>query len=189
MLVTEAIEINIGRNGVDCPTTEGFLRSLRLKGEFLLGMALGLDDERTRLLKLAGLLHDIGKLAVPNAILKKPGPLTSAEWEQIHMHSEIGASALTGLKGFEEIQSAVLCHHENNDGTGYPCGLMGDDIPVFAKLIKVADIFTATSSERSYKTCFSRRYAITAALKEVSFSEGATKTITNVLQVVRITKQ
>jgi putative nucleotidyltransferase with HDIG domain len=201
MIETEAIEIRIGKNGVDCPTTDGFLRSHKLKGEYLyyhsvqvalvaeqIALAIGLDEERTRVLKIAGYLHDIGKLAVPNVILKKPGPLTAAEWEQIRMHSELGANALLDLDGFEEIQAAILHHHENEDGSGYPYGLSGDDIPVFAKIIKVSDVFTATSSERSYKSPFSRRYAVMASLREVKFNAGATDAIVGVLQQIRIRK-
>jgi putative nucleotidyltransferase with HDIG domain len=198
---TEVIEINLAQNGVNCPTTIAFLRALKLKWEQLyyhsiqvgliaeqVGIAIGLDQDRIRLLKIAGYLHDIGKLALPNKILKKPHRLTRTEWEQVYMHSELGANALYGLEGFEEVSTTVLHHHEKEDGSGYPYGLSGDDIPVLSKIIKISDMFSATSSERPYKTAFSRRYAITASFEEVKFNAETTEAIQRVLSQIRIKK-
>jgi putative nucleotidyltransferase with HDIG domain len=190
----EIIEISLSANGVDCAITEAFLRTLRLKCEQLyyhskqvgliveqLGIAIGFDEDRVRILKIAGYLHDLGKHAIPNSILNKPGPPTHYEWEQIHQHSELGAHALHNLPGFEEISTAILYHHERDDGSGYPYHLRGDEIPVMSKLIGVADIFSATSSERPYKSAYTRRYAIEAAIETVKFNTETTEVIQKVL--------
>ena len=194
MVQNEIIEISLSENGVDCNITEAFLRTLKLKCESLyyhskqvgliaeqIGLAIGLGQDRVRTLKIAAYLHDIGKHGIANEILNKPSKLTHYEWEQIHMHPERGAIALHGLPGFEEISEAILYHHEHDDGSGYPHGLRGDDIPVLSKLICISDIFSATSSERPYKSAFTRRYAIKACIEKVKFNTETTEAIQKVL--------
>ena len=100
---------------------------------------------------LAGLLHDIGKIGVDDAVLRKTGPLTEDESESIKKHPVIGAGILRGIKQMGDVVPGVLCHHENVDGSGYPGGLQGDDIPIIGKIVGLADSFDAMTSKRSYR--------------------------------------
>jgi HD-GYP domain-containing protein (c-di-GMP phosphodiesterase class II) len=116
-----------------------------------LAEALDYAPERITALRRAALLHDIGKLSVPNTILDKPGKLSEPEWDSIRMHPYYTRRILQHIRGFEEIAHVAGCHHERLDGTGYFQGLAGDDIPEDAQLIATADIFDALSSERPYR--------------------------------------
>jgi putative nucleotidyltransferase with HDIG domain len=112
---------------------------------------LGLADaDRLHDVELAGLLHDIGKIGIPDAILSKPGRLTEEEFEIIKGHVHIGAEIVAKVKGLESVAKAIRHHHERYDGLGYPDGLMGDTIPLAAKLIAVADTYDSLTSDRSY---------------------------------------
>jgi putative nucleotidyltransferase with HDIG domain len=110
---------------------------------------LDLDGERVEAVRLAGLLHDIGKLAVSDHILKKPGPLTGSEWHEIREHPRIGAEMLQAA-GLDDISGWVRSHHERPDGRGYPDGLFGDRIPLEARILSVADCYEAMTSQRTY---------------------------------------
>jgi diguanylate cyclase (GGDEF)-like protein/putative nucleotidyltransferase with HDIG domain len=101
-------------------------------------------------LRLAGVLHDIGKIGVQDSILRKPGPLTEAEYEEMKRHSELGARILAGAH-LEDISAWVLAHHERPDGRGYPNGLSAEDIPLEAKVLAVADSYEAMTSDRVYR--------------------------------------
>lgn len=119
----------------------------------LLGAALGLPDEDLFLLRRAAPLHDVGKIAIPDAVLRKPGPLTSEEWEIMKSHAAMGAQILSGgrsrlIRLAEEI---ARFHHEQWDGNGYPDGLAGEAIPLAARLVMVADVFDALTSDRVYR--------------------------------------
>ena len=115
-----------------------------------LGQALELDPEHVVRLRRAALLHDIGKVAIPRAVLEKPSRLTDAEFEQIKLHAPTGASMLAHA-GLREEASWVRHHHERLDGGGYPDGIAGDDIPLEARIIFVADSFEAMTSDRPYR--------------------------------------
>jgi diguanylate cyclase (GGDEF)-like protein/putative nucleotidyltransferase with HDIG domain len=116
----------------------------------LMGRELGLSRDRIERLRLAGLLHDIGKIGVPDSILGKPGALTDEEFEQMRKHPEIGARILGG-SGLDDIRSWVLAHHERPDGRGYPKGLSDAEIPLEAKLLAVGDAYEAMTSDRVYR--------------------------------------
>jgi putative nucleotidyltransferase with HDIG domain len=116
-----------------------------------LGMRRGLPPERLELLRLAALVHDIGKIGVRDEVLLKPDRFTSDEAEEMHRHPDIAADILRGIRGTEEIAAIVLAHHERLDGTGYPLGLRGDQIPLEAQILSVADIFCALTEQRAYK--------------------------------------
>ncbi|MEA2460368.1 MAG: hypothetical protein QOH90_545 [Actinomycetota bacterium] len=100
---------------------------------------------------LAGLLHDVGKVGVPDSILSKPGPLDDEEWEVMRRHPLMGANILRPIKLYPEVVDAVLAHHENFDGSGYPNQLAGEDIPLPARVIRVVDSFEAMTSTRVYR--------------------------------------
>ncbi len=120
---------------------------------------LGLDDETTEQLALAGLLHDLGKIAVPDTLLRKPGRLEPDEQRLVRAHVEFGYSLLEGL-GVEPIDAWVLHHHEHWDGSGYPDGLAGEEIPFGSRVILVADAFDAITTERCYRTACTAAQAL-----------------------------
>lgn len=116
-----------------------------------IGDAMGLQERELRELACAAVLHDIGKVAVPDAILGKPGQLTEAEYEVIKKHSAIGADVARETNIAGPIVDAIQHHHERFDGRGYPGGLAGEDIPLYARIIAVADTFDAMHSHRPYR--------------------------------------
>ncbi len=111
-------------------------------------------------LYVAGLLHDIGKIGVPESILCKEGKLTDEEFSQIRMHPLRGAEILKNIPEFEECLKGVKFHHERYDGRGYPKGLKGDEIPLIAAIVAVADAFDAMTSDRTYRKALSKEVAI-----------------------------
>jgi putative two-component system response regulator len=113
--------------------------------------ALGLDGPRIERIRLGGLLHDLGKIAVPDAILLKPGVLTRDEFEQIKVHPRIGAEIVRPLDPYSAPESVVLHHHERLDGRGYPDHLKGDRTPLEARVVAVSDAFDAITSDRPYR--------------------------------------
>ncbi|MCA9291608.1 MAG: HD-GYP domain-containing protein [Phycisphaerales bacterium] len=112
-------------------------------------------DEAERV-NLAGLVHDIGKIGVPEAVLCKPGRLTEAEFAIIKTHPTVGYDILKDIKALQDVLPGVLHHHERWDGRGYPAGLVGEEIPLLARYLAVADAFDAMSSDRSYRSRLSR---------------------------------
>jgi putative nucleotidyltransferase with HDIG domain len=111
---------------------------------------LGLSSDEVELVRLAGSLHDLGKLAVPEEILRKPGPLSEGEQHVLRRHPQIGYRMLRSL-GVEPISTWVLHHHERWDGRGYPHGLGGDEIPLGSRILFVADAYDAMTSDRVYR--------------------------------------
>jgi len=122
-----------------------------------LGTHLGLSNEALEVLKYASPLHDIGKLGIPDRILLKPGPLSPEEWKIMKMHTVIGAQILAGsrIKYLKAAEKIALYHHERWDGTGYPMGLKGEKIPLFARIVAVADVFDALTTDRPYRKAMS----------------------------------
>ena len=112
---------------------------------------LGMNEEYQRDVELAALLHDIGKVGIPDAVLKKPGRLTEDEFRTIQKHPEFGWSILRLLPGFERVSLFVLHHHERADGKGYPGGLQGQQIPLGSRIISIMDAFDAMVSDRVYR--------------------------------------
>jgi HD-GYP domain-containing protein (c-di-GMP phosphodiesterase class II) len=110
---------------------------------------LGMSDEQVERLEVAGRLHDIGKIGLPSAVLRKPGPLGDTEMAQVRTHPEIGAEVLSG-RGLEDLRDWVAAHHERPDGRGYPAGLAGDEIPFEARILAVADAYEAMTADRVY---------------------------------------
>ena len=112
---------------------------------------LGVGHEELRDIEFASLLHDIGKIGVPDELLLKPGGLTDEEMDAVRKHPEYGWAILRNIPGFERTSLLVLHHHECFDGSGYPAGLVGEDIPLGARIVAVVDAFDAMLSTRSYR--------------------------------------
>ena len=176
-----------GHGFLDRPTGEGFWLSAEarpdsqvewlpvsdvtrlLKASLLIARELGMDDERAEALRFAGILHDVGKLGVPTRLLRKDGPLTPEERRIVELHPEYGHEMVRGISFLGEARAAVLHHHERLDGSGYPYGLVGGQIPEFARIVAVADAFDAMTSTRSYR----RARPVAAALAELRRCAGS----------------
>ncbi|HNS19167.1 MAG TPA: HD domain-containing protein [Sedimentisphaerales bacterium] len=128
-----------------------------------------LEEEQIHTIYLAGLLHDIGKIGIDEAVLRKNGKLTPEERACIQWHPSIGAGILRGIKQMRDIVPGVLCHHERVDGKGYPDGLLGDEIPLTGKIVQLADSFDAMTSKRVYRDAMS----VERALDEIRKGLGA----------------
>ena len=125
-----------------------------------LARRLAWRGERLDALRLGGALHDIGKIAVNSTVLRKPGPLTEEELAQIRTHPVSGARLIEAVEDFRSALPYVLHHHERWDGAGYPHGLRGEEIPIEARLLGVADAFDAMTSDRSYRPALSVEQAL-----------------------------
>ncbi len=112
---------------------------------------LGFSEADCAALERAGLLHDVGKLSVPNSILDKPGPLTADEWETVKLHPFYTYQILSHIRGFETLARVAAAHHERPDGRGYHLGLAGDEIPIEARILATADVFEALTASRPYR--------------------------------------
>jgi diguanylate cyclase (GGDEF)-like protein/putative nucleotidyltransferase with HDIG domain len=132
-----------------------------------MALELGLPKDQVERVRLAGILHDIGKIGVPDAILGKPGPLDDEELFQMRRHPEVGARLL-GAGELEDIRSWVIAHHERVDGKGYPAGLKGDEIPLEAAILAVGDAFEAMTTDRVYRPAIGEE----AARKELRDCAG-----------------
>jgi HD-GYP domain-containing protein (c-di-GMP phosphodiesterase class II) len=130
---------------------------------------LGWDEERIAWLRFGAPLHDIGKLTVRSDVLRKKGPLTSAELAEIRGHPTAGAALVAPLRSAQRALPYVLFHHEHWDGTGYPSSLRGHSIPIEGRLLGVADAFDAMTSARSYRTAISTE----DALAEIELCAGS----------------
>ena len=140
-----------------------------------IGGALGFDPGRIERLRLAGLLHDLGKIGVPDHVLGKPGALTETEWAEMKKHPELGARILSGAN-LDDISAWVLAHHERPDGRGYPYGLAADQIPLEARVLAVADSYEAMTSDRVYRPGMPREEAI-AELQRCAGSQFDAKVV------------
>ncbi|MET7570919.1 HD-GYP domain-containing protein [Streptomyces sp. NPDC005492] len=138
------------------------------QASMMIARELGMDDARVEVLRFAGILHDVGKLGVPTRLLRKDGPLTPEERRVIELHPEYGHEMVRGIGFLGEARAAVLHHHERLDGSGYPYGLLGSQIPESARVVAVADAFDAMTSTRSYR----RARPVSAALEELSRCAG-----------------
>ncbi|GEM_PF-1780042 len=121
---------------------------------------MGFDEEMVHTIWLASQLHDIGKIGVPDAILRKPGPLTEEEWEVMKRHPEIGANIVAPVRKFRAVAELILAHQERYDGSGYPRGLKGEEIPIGARILAVVDAYSAMTEDRVYRRALSREEAI-----------------------------
>jgi putative nucleotidyltransferase with HDIG domain len=122
--------------------------------------ALGWSEERLASLRVGGPLHDIGKLTVSDEVLRKEGRLDTSELEQIREHPKVGAKILLRMSAFREALPYVLYHHERWDGSGYPSGRSGEEIPLEARVLAIADAFDAMTSDRPYRRALTHEEAV-----------------------------
>jgi HD-GYP domain-containing protein (c-di-GMP phosphodiesterase class II) len=135
---------------------------------WLVGMDLGLNEEELEWLVHGALLHDLGKIGVADAILEKLGPLTEEEWKVVKRHPEVGARMIEPLESLSGALPVIRHHHERPDGSGYPDGLEGDEIPLGARIVAVADAYDVMLRGRSYRPEHYRPKSSSAeALKEL----------------------
>jgi len=124
----------------------------------LMARELGFEESHIERVRLAGVLHDIGKIGIPDSVLSKPGPLDADEWQEMYTHPEIGARLLSRPE-FDDLRAWILAHHERPDGIGYPYGLSGEDIPVEAGILAVADAYEAMTADRVYRPALGEEVA------------------------------
>ncbi len=129
---------------------------------------LGVGHEELRDIEFASLLHDVGKIGVPDAVLQKPGRLTEEERTTVRKHPEYGWAILRSVPGFERASLLVLHHHEHFDGNGYPAGLVGEEIPLGSRIVAIVDAFDAMLSNRSYR----RGLPVDEALRRLEAAAG-----------------
>jgi putative two-component system response regulator len=125
-----------------------------------LGERLGVTEDQIKALRRAGVVHDIGKVAVPDSILLKPGPLTSDELALMQKHPVVGERICAPLKTFRLVLPIIRHHHEKHDGSGYPDGLQGDEIPLTARILQISDVYDALTTDRPYKVAFTPEVAL-----------------------------
>jgi HD-GYP domain-containing protein (c-di-GMP phosphodiesterase class II) len=153
--------------------TERHTRRVALRA-VQVGELLGLSAGRLRTLAIGGLVHDIGKLSIPDAILKKPGPLDDDEYVVIQEHPDRGNSILAGLGGFSPaVRQLVRDHHERLDGSGYPRGLSADQIDLDTRILTVCDVYDALVSKRVYRGAWSHDEAMALLRRETSHALDA----------------
>jgi putative two-component system response regulator len=133
-----------------------------------LGEHLGLAENQIVALHRAGVVHDVGKIAVPDAILLKPGKLSEQEWKLMREHPVVGERICAPLKSFRLVLPIIRHHHEKLDGSGYPDGLRGDAIPITARILQIVDVYDALTTERPYKKAFSSADALQTMKEEVA---------------------
>ena len=135
-----------------------------------IALELGLDGDEVAAVAEAGLLHDIGKIGVPEGMLQKPGPLTAEEWQAMRRHPVVGAQIIGPFEVFARSAPLIRHHHERWDGSGYPDGLAGPAIPLGARIVAVADVFDALTSGRPYRAALAREAGLSQLLHEAGRS-------------------
>lgn len=155
---------------LDARERETGCHSERVKGyALLLARAIGVEEPELSTLAKGALLHDIGKIGIPDSILLKPGKLTEAEWAEMKKHPGIGYNIITGIKSLEGAAKIVLAHQERYDGSGYPQGLKGEETPLGARIFALADTLDAMTSDRPYR----KALPLTAVFEEVKRCSGS----------------
>lgn len=149
------------------PSTNGHCERLA-KRAVALGRVLGLGESDLQALHRGGYLHDVGKVGVPDAILLKPGPLTPDEFAVMKRHPDIGDALCAPLQSLKAVRPIIRGHHERIDGSGYPQGLRGDEVPLLAQIVAVVDVYDALTSARSYRGAMTPEDATRFLLDDVT---------------------
>ena len=146
------IDSRISINGQHSSQVAEWVKNTALK--------MNCDEDETRQIYWAALLHDIGKIGVPDTVLSKPGPLTEEEWDVMKLHPTVGSNIVQSLKPISHIAPVIYSHQEKYDGTGYPEGLRGEQIPLGARILTVVDAYDAMTSNRRYRRSRSHQEAV-----------------------------
>ena len=170
------------------PMTNGHCERLA-KHAVALGKALGLGDEDLQALHHGGYLHDVGKVGIPDAVLLKPGPLTDAEFALMKKHPDIGDSLCAPLQSLRTVRPIIRCHHERLDGSGYPQGLKGDEVPLLAQIVGIADVYDALTSHRPYRPALTTDAASRHLLQEAAEGKFAREHVDAFLKVAGLAVQ
>jgi putative nucleotidyltransferase with HDIG domain len=139
--------------------TEGHTRRV-VKMTVDLARQVGIDEEEIENIRRGALLHDIGKISIPDSVLLKPGTLNEREWELMHRHPEYALKLLEPIEYLRPILDIPYCHHEKWDGSGYPRKLTGEQIPLAARIFAVIDVWDALTSNRPYRPAWSKEKAL-----------------------------
>ena len=148
------------------PTTKGHCERLSQRA-MRVGQSLGMPAEDLDALHRGGYLHDVGKVGVADAVLLKPGPLSESEFALMKRHTEIGDSLCAPLQSLRSVRPIIRSHHERLDGSGYPDGLRGDDVPLLAQIVGIVDVYDALTSARPYRPALSDETAVRYLLLQV----------------------
>jgi HD-GYP domain-containing protein (c-di-GMP phosphodiesterase class II) len=180
-LESEAVDLEARRQHVEAMGGRALLAAIEARDRYTgshsktvvalahrVGDELGLSDRELMQVEQVAQLHDVGKVAVPDHILQKPGPLTEDEWETIREHSVAGARIVRSIAGLAHLATAIRAAHERWDGMGYPDGLSGTDIPIASRISFVCDAFDAMTSDRPYR----RSLGVKAAIRELERCSG-----------------
>lgn len=154
------------------------------KYAMLLGRQLGLTDEEMRILGQGAMLHDLGKIGIPDEILKKPGNLDAVEFERIKEHPRLTSEILAPLETSNHYSSIARSHHERWDGNGYPDGLNGEGIPLLARIVAVADAWDAMTSNRVYRAGMNEQTALAVLEKEKNWGQWDPYLIEEFIKVI-----
>ena len=155
------------------------------KYAMLLGRQLGLDDDEMRVLGQGAMLHDLGKIGIPDEILKKPGNLDDAEFERIKEHPKLTSEILAPLETSNYYSSIARSHHERWDGKGYPDGLNGEEIPLLARIVAIADAWDAMTSNRVYRAGMCKTTALNILESEKDWGQWDPYLIEEFIKVLR----
>jgi putative two-component system response regulator len=165
------------------PSTNGHCE--RLAGHAVaLGRALGLEDDDLDALHRGGILHDVGKVGVPDAVLLKPGPLTAEEFAVMKRHTEIGDTLCAPLQSLRRVRPIVRHHHERLDGSGYPDALRGDDVPLLAQIIGIVDVYDALTMDRPYRAAMTPHAAAQELLNDLRKGKFSRRFVEAFLDVI-----
>ncbi len=151
----------------------------------LLGQHLGLDEEQLRTLGQGAMLHDLGKIGIPDNILKKPGNLDDVELERIKEHPKLTSEILAPLEKSNNFSDIARSHHERWDGNGYPDGLNGENIPLLARIVAIADTWDAMTSDRTYRQGMSDEIALATLEREKHLGQWDPYLIKEFIKLIR----
>ena len=166
------------------PTTNGHCERLA-RHAVALGKALGLGESDLQALHRGGYLHDVGKVGVPDAVLLKQGPLTADEFALMKKHPDIGDSLCAPLQSLRNVRPIIRCHHERLDGSGYPQGLRGEEVPLLAQIVGICDVFDALTSHRPYRPALAASEAARHLLQDAADGKFAREHVDTFLTVTQ----